>query len=186
LEKAFRILIAEDDVLQAHALEEDLLDMGYDVVGVVATGTEAVEKARATKPHLALVDVRLKGDMDGVEAAWLTANRGATAVVYLTALYNAEIFARAKQTAPYGYINKPASRQELQRTLDMPVNRYELERRLTESEERFPQAAENAQQWIWEVDADGVYTYSSPTVERILGYDPQEVVNLLAAPGSAD
>ncbi|NLO77680.1 MAG: response regulator [Methanomicrobiales archaeon] len=90
-----KILIVEDEVIIAMALEDSLLDFGYGVAGRATTGQRAVELAMETEPDLALIDIRLNGDMDGVEAAEKISRRLKIPVIFLTAYSDEETLSRA-------------------------------------------------------------------------------------------
>ncbi len=171
-----RILIVEDDELTAKLIEADLEQMEHKVVAKVPNGEEAVTTADETKPDLVLMDILLEGEMDGIETADQIRSRFNIPVVYLTGHGEKDVLDKAKLTEPYGYLVKPVSASEMRGTIETALYKHQMEKQLRESEERFRQVAANAQEWIWEVDADGLYTYSSPTVRRILGYAPQEIV----------
>src|SRR5687768_9361835 len=97
-----RILIVEDQRLIAADLENTLRKLGYVMAGSVASGEEAVPKASETRPDLVLMDIRLRGDMDGVEAAQAIRAQLDIPVVYLTAYADEETILRAKTTTPFG------------------------------------------------------------------------------------
>ena len=99
-----RILVVEDEAIVAMALRGRLENLGYDAVGVVASGEEAIEKADELRPDLVLMDIRLSGAMDGIEAAELIRVRFDIPVVYLTAYADQATLDRAKLTGPFGYL----------------------------------------------------------------------------------
>ena len=114
-----KILIVEDENIVAKDLQKRLMNLGYDVVGIVSTGEEAVKKVVATSPDLVLMDVRLKGEMDGIEAASALHFQHGVAVVYLSAYADNDTLKRASKTEPFGYILKPFEERELHTTIEM-------------------------------------------------------------------
>lgn len=114
-----RILIVEDDGIVAFDLESRLSGLGYEVVGRTASGADALAKVAAARPDLVLMDIMLRGDMDGVEAARTIVNQHRVPVVYLTAHADHITIEKARTTNPYGYILKPFDEDELRTTLEL-------------------------------------------------------------------
>jgi DNA-binding NarL/FixJ family response regulator len=108
-EKAARILIVEDDYLIAMQAESALTDAGFNVVGVAATAEEALEGARAYSPVLAIMDIRLAGKRDGVDAAGDLFRELGLRCVFVTAHEDRQVRARAEPFAPLGWLTKPYS-----------------------------------------------------------------------------
>ncbi|WP_035692029.1 response regulator [Azospirillum halopraeferens] len=102
-----RILIVEDEALVALSLRALLSDGGYEVVGVEATGAGALACAAATRPDLALMDIRLAGPMDGIDTAAALRAQFAIAIVYVSAQTDALTARRAEATHPLGFVVKP-------------------------------------------------------------------------------
>nr|QNO57921.1 protein-glutamate methylesterase/protein-glutamine glutaminase [Methanosarcinales archaeon ANME-1 ERB7] len=118
------IMIVEDEVLFAKDLKDLLESWGYTVPALVSTGEEAIEKAGEMKPDLVLMDIVLKGGMDGIESADLIRTRFKIPVVYLTAYADDETVQRAKITEPYGYVLKPLEERDLHVTLEIALYMY--------------------------------------------------------------
>lgn len=140
--RSTRVLIVEDERIVAMGLRRQLTALGYDVVGQVATGEEAVRVAGELHPDLVLMDVRLEGVMDGVQAAAEIRERFHLPVVYLSAFSNRDILDRAKVTEPCGYILKPYEDRELQVVIEMALYKHQMERErraLREVEQRAQQ-----------------------------------------------
>jgi CheY-like chemotaxis protein len=116
--KKSKILIVEDEGIVALDLESRLRGMGYVVVGVADSGEEAIQEAIETRPDLVLMDIRLKGDMDGIEAAGVIRARLDIPVIYLTALVDEDTMRRANVTQPYGSIAKPFEEDELRTAIE--------------------------------------------------------------------
>ena len=126
-----RILIVEDERIVAADLEERLVRLGYDVIGVEASGEAAITRARETKPDLVLTDIMLegesRGEMDGVEVAHQLRQQFQIPVVYLTALSGERLLERAKVTEPYGYIMKPFEERELYVNIEVALYRHRMD-----------------------------------------------------------
>jgi len=130
-----RILVVEDDSASARLIEMTLKSLGYAVPAVVSSGEEAIKKAGEVHPDLVLMDIRLKGDMDGVQAAEEICARFNIPVVYLTAYADDDTLQRAKITEPYGYILKPFQKGELNTTIDIALYKHRMDSKLKEREQ---------------------------------------------------
>ena len=95
------ILIVEDEIIVAKNIEKKLTVLGYNVLGNAATGAEAVNMVRTKKPDLVLMDIKLKGEMDGIETANLINKSRRLPLIYLTSYPDDETFQRAKATEPF-------------------------------------------------------------------------------------
>jgi PAS domain S-box-containing protein len=127
LEEAFipaRILIVEDERITGEDLRDILTDLGYEVVDVVSSGAEAFRLAEEDAPDLALMDIRIKGDMDGTEVAHVLRSRFNIPVIYLTAHADKETLERAKLAQPLGYITKPFQEAELHANIEMALYKH--------------------------------------------------------------
>src|SRR5437016_7988221 len=111
-----RILVVEDEAIVAEDIQSRLENLGYAVPAVASSGEEAMRKAVETHPDIVLMDIVLKGNMDGVEAAEQMRDRFNIPVVYLTAYSDDSTFQRAKAAEPLGYVLKPFEERELQTT----------------------------------------------------------------------
>jgi DNA-binding NarL/FixJ family response regulator len=108
-----RILIVEDEHLIALGLSRRVIALGYTVVGLAASGEEAIAQAAGLQPDVVLMDIGLRGVMDGIEAARHIRARAPIPVIYVSASTDAPTVARAWQTAPAGYLVKPVPDHEL-------------------------------------------------------------------------
>lgn len=102
-----KILVVEDEQIVALDIQGMLRRLGYEVTGLAATGAMAISKAELTRPDLVLMDIKLRGDMDGVQAAEQIKARLGIPVIYLTANTDQETYERAMATGPLGYLQKP-------------------------------------------------------------------------------
>ncbi|WAC13707.1 response regulator [Dyadobacter pollutisoli] len=105
--KKIRILILEDEGIQAMGLEETLEKHGYEVALIADNGKEALEFISHEPVDLALLDIHIKGDMDGIETAWKMKDVTSIPIIYLTAYMDNETVRRAEETAPAAYLTKP-------------------------------------------------------------------------------
>jgi signal transduction histidine kinase/DNA-binding response OmpR family regulator len=137
-----KLLVVEDEAIVAMDLQRRLTSLGYSVLATASTGEEAIRIAAETCPGLILMDIRLRGQTDGVEAAEAIRARCDVPVVYLTALADEETLNRAKMTAPFGFLVKPFEERELHATIEMALHKHRLETALREGEERLRLYAE--------------------------------------------
>ncbi|HEY3363327.1 MAG TPA: response regulator [Methanosarcina sp.] len=119
-----RILIVEDEHIVAIGIKRMLKDLGYVVTGIASSGEDAIAKAESTFPDLVLMDIMLKGDMDGVEAAREIKEKFEIPIVYLTAYSDNEILERAKITEPLGYIIKPFDEKDLYSNIEVALHKH--------------------------------------------------------------
>lgn len=119
-----KILIVEDEKILAMGLKNKLEKIGYAVTGLASSGSEAIENVKKTQPDLILMDIVLKGEMDGIETAKFIVNLYDIPIIYLTAYADDEILARAEKTCPYGYILKPYKDNELKANIKMALYKH--------------------------------------------------------------
>lgn len=117
--------------------KRSLVSFGYDVVGIASTGKDALKKVTELKPDLILMDIVLKGEMNGIEAASQIKDDFDIPVIYLTAHPEKSAVDRAKLTTPYGYLIKPVSRTDLKNTIDLALYKHQMESELKQSESRY-------------------------------------------------
>jgi hypothetical protein len=171
-----RLFIVEDEMILAHDLAQNLVGMGYRVAGIETSGEEAIKGILETKPDIALIDIRLRGKMDGIAVAEKLHEVMDVPVIYLTANSDALTLARAKLTQPFGYIIKPFEDRELHSTIEMAVYKHTMERALRASEVRFRTVFESAAIGIALIDMQGRCIGANPTLETMLGYSEQELM----------
>ncbi len=123
-----KIMIVEDEGIVARDLSNHLTEMGYTVPAIAATGEDALKKAAETRPDLVLMDIRIKGAMDGIEVAEQLRDLFGIPPIYITAYTDEDTLRRAKITQPYGYIVKPFDEREVHSIIQMALHRHQVER----------------------------------------------------------
>ena len=118
-----RVMIAEDNDLVALTLEEQLSDLGFDIVGVAHSGTEAVALAQRHQPDLAILDIKLP-ELDGTEVARLICAEQPIAIIMVTAFTDRETIRKAEQAGALGYLVKPVMPEALQPAIDIALARF--------------------------------------------------------------
>lgn len=119
------ILVVEDESIVAKDIQQSLKKLGYNVIGICSNGEDAIKKAEEEKPHLVFMDIMLKGEMSGIEAANHIREKMNIPVIYLTAYADESTLSRAKVTEPYGYIIKPFKEIDLHTSVEMALYKHE-------------------------------------------------------------
>ena len=122
-----QVLVVEDENIVARDILTMLKGLGYGVAAVASSGEEAIEKAAAKQPDVVLMDIVLKGSVDGVQAAQEIRNRFRIPVIYLTAYADDDTLQRAKVTEPFGYILKPFEERELHIAIELALYRHRMD-----------------------------------------------------------
>ena len=170
------ILLVEDESIIAKDIRVSLQNLGYDVSAVVSSGEEAVEKSEEHRPSLVLMDIVLKGEIDGIEAASEIRSRFDIPVVYLTAYEDEKTLERAKITEPFGYIIKPYNEKEAHRIIEMALYKHKMEKKLKESEEWLSTTLKSIGDAVIATDADGYVKFVNPVAEVLTGWKQEYVI----------
>ena len=171
-----RILIVEDESIVAKDIQNSLTGLGYTVAGIVAFGEEAVERVGALKPDLILMDVMLKGAMDGIEAAERIRREHSVPVVYLTAYTDDDTLRRAKVTEAFGYLLKPFEDRELRTTIEMALYKHTMERKLRESREWMETTLRCISDAVIATDAVGCIQFMNTKAETLTGWKSADAI----------
>lgn len=171
-----RIMLVEDEKVVAADIQECVAGLGYEVVGAAATGPEALQMASAALPDLVLMDIKLKGVMDGIDVAGALYDRFKIPVVYLTAHADAETLERAMQTAPSGYVLKPFDDRTLRTAIELAFDRHRRERQLIEGGERLAAAIGSIDEAVIVTQEDGRVTLMNRIAETLTGWKQDEAL----------
>jgi PAS domain S-box-containing protein len=170
-----QIMIVEDERIIAEYIQSSLKTLGYNVGDIASSGEEAIEKAENLRPDLVLMDIKIRGKMDGIEVAGELRSKFDIPVVYLTAYSDAELLNRAKITEPLGYIIKPFGESELQTAIEIALYKNEMEKKLKESDKKFRMLFENASEGIMYIDRSWNIIDINPRALEILGCESEEI-----------
>ena len=129
------MLIVEDDAVVAEDLQQMLSRLGYEAYAIAASAEAAVAEALKRRPDVVLVDVEMKGTLDGIDAAEILRSRFNIPIVYLTAHADDATIARANRTEPYGYLLKPVDSAELRSVIEVALYGHERRKQVREREE---------------------------------------------------
>lgn len=169
------IMIVEDERIVAEHIHIALKSLGYYVSSILSSGEEAIKDIRKNTPDLILLDIKLNGNIDGVEAAERIRAQFDIPIVYITALGDETILQRAKMTEPFGYILKPVEERELKSVIEIAIFKHDAEKKIKESEERFRELVEKAEIAILIDDDKGNFRYLNKTFARLFGCTRKEI-----------
>jgi len=173
-----KILIVEDDLIVARDIAQQLSRIGHVVVGTTARGEDAVRLALDTLPDLVLMDIRLDGDMDGIEAAQGIRDRAQVPVVYLTAYADDQTLHRARLTEPFGYILKPFEDSQLRTAIEMALYKHLAEKKLRQSERRYAVTLASIGDAVIATDERARVTFMNSVAESLTGFSQAEALAL--------
>jgi len=171
---ADKILLVEDESIEALDIKHTLESFGYEVPYVASTGEEAVKKALEIMPDLILMDIILKGKTNGIDAA-LEIKKFNIPVIFLTAHPEESTIERAKLTEPYGYLTKPYDTIELKYSIELAIYKNKMQKELKESEKNYRNLFETMDQGVVYQDNNGEIISANPAAEEILGLTLNEM-----------
>lgn len=124
------VLVVEDESIVSKDIQHSLTKLGYTVVGAASTGEKALEIAREFQPDIILMDIMLKGEMNGIQVAEIIRKELNIPIIFLTAYADEATLSKAKITEPYGYIIKPFKEIDLHTSIEMGIYKHQKEREL--------------------------------------------------------
>jgi PAS domain S-box-containing protein len=172
------ILIVEDESIVALDIENSLSSSGYSIVGKTDRGEDAVKLAKELRPDLVLMDIGLRGELDGIEAAIQIRRKYDLPIIFLTAFTTPTILERARKAEPFGYVVKPFDERELNINIEMAIYKHTTERKLRASENKFRGVIENSSDAIALTDEFGCLIEWNRAAEQITGLMRSEVLGL--------
>lgn len=137
------VLVVEDESIVSKDIQHSLKKLGYNVVGAASTGERAFELAASEKPDIILMDIMLKGEMNGIETASRVKEELQIPVIYLTAYADESTLEKAKVTEPYGYIIKPFKEVDLHTSIEMALYKFSKEKEVIKARDLFYSIIEN-------------------------------------------
>jgi PAS domain S-box-containing protein len=170
------ILIVEDENIIALDIKTTLTNLGYAVPALASTGEEAIEKVAELDPDLVLMDIHLRGAMDGVDAAEAIRSRFDVPVVYLTAYADPATVGRARVTEPYGYVLKPFDERELHVVIEMALYRHRMASELKDSERWLSATLRSIGDGVIAVDHLWRVRFMNPVAENLTGWPVERAI----------
>ncbi len=137
------IFIVEDESIVAKDIQNNLIKLGYNVLGIANNGKDAIDQIRETNPDVVLMDIMIKGDLTGIEVAEQVRKFISVPVIFLTAYADESTLSRAKVTEPYGYILKPFKEIDLHSTIEMAVYKHQKDSALQKERDFLYSLVEN-------------------------------------------
>ena len=169
-----KILIVEDEGLIARDIATRVRRAGYDVAGIAGSGEEAFEQATVTSPDLILMDIRLNGNIDGIEAARRIQEHYDLPIIYLTAHTDRETLDRAKTTGAFGFLAKPIGQGSLPSSIEIALFKHKAERKLRQQRAWLETTLHTISDAVIVTDHLGRIHYMNPAAERITRWPSNE------------
>lgn len=171
------ILVVEDDAIIARHLQFVLRKLGYTVDTIISSGEEAVQKVPELLPDLILMDIHLAGEMDGIQAVEEILKIQKIPIIYLTAYAGDDLLKRARVTAPSGYILKPFEDRHLHATIEMALEKHQLENQLQEKTDRYTAVMSQISDGFLLIDPlTRQITEVNPAFLRLVGRNEEDIL----------
>lgn len=175
---SFKVLVVEDEILSATDIVDMIRSFGYSTLGPVATGEDALLFAGRDKPDIILMDIHLRGDIDGITAATEIRTKYKIPVIYITAHSDIETLDRVKVTEPYGYIMKPFGERDIYLTLELAIGKIESEKKFAKREVWYSTILSSIEDGVIATNSDGKITYMNASAEEMTGYSFSDAQNM--------
>jgi len=185
--EAVNVMVVEDESIVAEDTKRSLTNMGYKVSAVVSSGEDAIKTAGELRPDMILMDIVLRGEVNGIEAAGQIRSSFNIPVIYLTAYTDDKILEQAKLTEPFGYIIKPFEDKELHSVIEMALYKNRMDSKLRESQDWLSTVLHSIGDGVIATDKDGNVIFINPVAEKLTGWiqddakgrDMEEVFNII-------
>jgi len=171
-----KIIVVEDDSITALHLKDCLDNLGYEVIALLHSGEEALDRSRHLTPDLILMDIYMRGVLTGIEAAHQIREFLDVPIIFLTAYSDDTTIERAKLSDPYGYITKPFDEKDLLISIEMALNKHRLGKELRESEKRYRELYNNTPVMLHSINSSGAFVSVSKFWLESMGYSLNEVI----------
>ncbi len=171
-----KIMVVEDESIVAMEIKGSLTDLGYTVTAIASSGEVALHKIAETQPDLVLMDINLKGDMDGVQTAEKVRENFGIPVIYLTAYADNNTLQRAKVTEPFGYILKPFEEKELNIAIEMALYKHQRERQVKASGQWFATTLKSMGDAVIATDKNNFLVFINTMAEALTGWKREEAL----------
>ncbi|MCW5314161.1 response regulator [Nostoc sp. KVJ3] len=169
-----KILVVEDEAIVAKDLQHRLVRFGYTVPVIASSGEEAINQAVEISPDLVLMDIKLKGKMDGIEAAQEIHKHLDIPIIYLTAYADESTLIRAKIAEPFCYLLKPFKEKELQTNIEITLYKHGLERQLKVNKKWLDALLRSISDGVIASDLQELVTFMNPVAENLTGWKQEE------------
>ncbi|HMK64752.1 MAG TPA: ATP-binding protein [Thermodesulfobacteriota bacterium] len=167
-------MVVEDEGLVALSLQKKLVTLGYQVPAVAMSGEEAIQMALEFKPNLILMDIKLKGGMDGITAAGRIQAELDLPIIYLSAYSDSGTIDKAKLTQPHGYLVKPFEERELRTTIETALYKHSMEKKLKARERWYATTLRSIGDGVITTTSHGDVTFVNPVAEKLTGWREED------------
>ncbi|HWP93639.1 MAG TPA: response regulator [Thermodesulfobacteriota bacterium] len=171
-----KVLVVEDEENLAQYIKFTLNNLGYDVPAVVSSGEDAIQKTGELKPDLVLMDIVLKGEMDGIEAAERIRTIFDIPVIYLTGYTDTKTLKRANIEEPFGYLLKPFQKRELHTAIETAIYKHRMVRKLNESQMQLASMLEILEDGVIVSDKGGYITLVNAVAASMIGGNKKDII----------
>ncbi len=175
--KQVDVLVVEDESIVAKDIQQSLEKLGYNVIGNAPTGENAITLAYEKKPHVVLMDIMLKGEYTGIEAAEKIRSGLNIPVIYLTAYADDATLEKAKVTEPYGYIIKPFKEIDLHTSIEMALYKSDREKEVQKERNLLYSLVDNTNEFIFVRSRSGLMKLRTRDIEFIEALKDYVVIN---------
>jgi len=171
-----KILVVEDEVIVAKTIISQLNRLGYIVTATASSGEMAIAKVIETQPDLILMDIVLKGSMDGITTAAQIREQIDIPIIYLTAYADDSTLQRAKETQPFGYIVKPFTADDLRVAVEIGLFKHQANRELQDNRDQLATLLRSMSDAVIATDAEGMITFMNPAAEALTGWQQEDAL----------
>ncbi len=172
-----QILVVEDEVVIARDIEDCLENLGYSVAAIAHSGVEAIAKTEQLRPNLVLMDIRLEGEMDGIQAAEQIWGKYKIPIIYVTGFSDKNTLERAKLTRPFGYILKPVEERELYVAIETALQQYQASQEIQNREQWLETVLRDIGDGVIVVDRQGRVKFLNLIATTLTGWTQEEAVD---------
>ena len=173
-----KILVVEDERITAEDMRKALNSVGYEVPAIVSSGEDAIKVSEEIKPDLVIMDIKLEGEMDGIEAAEKIRSKLGIPIIYLTAYSDEKTVQRAKITEPsgfilkqpYGFLRKPFEESELNTAIEITLYRHRLEKRLRKHDQWLGATLRSISDAVIATDPQAQVRFMNSMAEELTGW----------------
>ncbi len=183
-----RIMIIEDEAIIAKDMENILLNYGFNIIGVYSKAEDAILSLKSEKPDVILMDVVLKGELDGIEAAKIIKKTLSVPIIFITAYADETTINRIKSVNAYGYFLKPFEEKELQTWIETTLVKFKFEEELKRNERMAISIINNLDEAFVSIDENGKVELMNESAEKLVGAKLKDAIGksfdgLIRSPG---
>lgn len=169
-----KVLVVEDEAIVQLDIKNRLINLGYDIVGTTAYGEDAIKKVGSVCPDIVLMDIGLKGKIDGIETASQIKAVHNIPIIFMTANSDYTTLQKAKITSPFGYILKPFDEREMRTTIEMALFKHKLDSELNETRHWLETILNSISDAVISTNSQLLITFINPAAEAMTGWKADE------------